>query len=151
HQVAVFQEAADGRARRRPPAGDGRTVRAGRLQRGLKGCPGRRAGCNLQDPTRSVFDLTRAEAAGESESAMCRLAQGALRSAANSRMWRVLQRELLRHGDGRFPALDGVRALAALLIIFFHATVCVEQSSGTAVDNLPVSFARWFLARLWIG
>jgi peptidoglycan/LPS O-acetylase OafA/YrhL len=62
-----------------------------------------------------------------------------------------VRQELLSRSDNRFPALDGVRAIAALLIVFFHSLVAVEQTGGAAVIALPPTAARWLLARLWIG
>jgi len=74
-------------------------------------------------------------------------------AAAPARLWpeRLIQRELLTRADGRFPALDGVRAIAALLIVFFHSAVCVQQTGSMAASTLPVGVVRWILDRCWIG
>jgi len=70
---------------------------------------------------------------------------------ARSQLWQLVQRALLQRIDGRFPALDGLRALAALMIVYFHSTVCVEMTGGPAVRAVPLGLTRWFLGCLWIG
>jgi peptidoglycan/LPS O-acetylase OafA/YrhL len=60
-----------------------------------------------------------------------------------SQPWQRVQRDLFQRSAGRFPALDGMRALAALMIVYFHATGVVP---GLTIFTFPLG-----LGSLWIG
>jgi peptidoglycan/LPS O-acetylase OafA/YrhL len=68
-----------------------------------------------------------------------------------SRIWQLARRELLVRADERFPALDGVRALAALLIVAFHSNVVVTDGAGESGLAAPAGAVRWIFAGSWIG
>jgi len=70
---------------------------------------------------------------------------------AGSRLWQRVQRELFQRSAGRFQALDGMRALAALMIVYFHATGVAALTGGHAAFTNLLGFVGLFLDSLWIG
>ena len=69
---------------------------------------------------------------------------------ARSQPWQRVQADLFQRSAGRFPALDGIRALAALMIVYFHATGVVDFVSGRSILAIR-GFVRSLLGALWFG
>ena len=70
---------------------------------------------------------------------------------AGGRIGAVARRELLTRPDDHFSALDGIRAMAALLLVAFHSYVCVAHAAGEPAINTQVGHIQWLFDRSWIG
>jgi len=66
-------------------------------------------------------------------------------------LWQTVRRELLARPAGHFPSLDGIRALAALIIVLFHCAVCVEHAGPETFPDRPLGVVLRFLGSCWVG
>ena len=72
-------------------------------------------------------------------------------SALRHHPWQFFKREVLLPAEGRFAALDGLRALAALLVVGFHCASFTAPPFADARDTLPLGIIQWILVRSWMG
>lgn len=63
----------------------------------------------------------------------------------------IARRELFLRAEDRFSALDGMRAMAALLIVAFHSYVSVAHAAGISTVETPAGAIQSMFARSWIG
>ena len=71
--------------------------------------------------------------------------------SALRRLRRWIHEGLFLRAHGGFPALDGVRAFAALFIILYHSAFWADHAPPLVMTRLPPDWIRWFLQRCWIG
>ena len=72
------------------------------------------------------------------------------RTEPQARESRVARGSLWRRG-GEFGALDGIRALAAILIVVFHCVAWVELVNPRLNRIWPLGWVQEFAAGCWIG
>jgi len=58
---------------------------------------------------------------------------------------------LLSRADGRFPALDGLRALAAVTVVCFHCVSWVELAYPGRIASLRLGTIQRLLSNGWMG
>jgi peptidoglycan/LPS O-acetylase OafA/YrhL len=67
------------------------------------------------------------------------------------RVWRNVWDILLSRPEQHFAALDGLRAIAALVIVLFHCSLFVGLATPETLASLPLGFVQWLFVRCWLG
>jgi peptidoglycan/LPS O-acetylase OafA/YrhL len=68
-----------------------------------------------------------------------------------TRLWHTIREELFSRPGGHFASLDGIRAIAALIIVLFHCAVCVEHAGPESFPDRPLGVVLRFLGSCWVG
>lgn len=71
--------------------------------------------------------------------------------ALHSEFWSRAKNAIFVRSDQNVAALDGIRALAAILIVVFHCAILVRNQRTVSASAEPLGYIHQILTQCWIG